>query len=192
MHIFLMVLVWIINQTFCRIYENLTTVILCKQKLCENPPLWPDIRNVLLSNRQTESRKKWKQGLIVGDVPSILERGCNYNQVDSAVMCLGFLSEISFSGLFAYIVWCDVFLLTSQQLPRCLERQLRQNTSSATCLTILTHDDVLQTVFFFFRKLFFFCRNFQDCNYHGSVSPVLASMSTWPGSGIPALCGYRK
>lgn len=98
-----MVLVWIINQTFFRIYENLTTVILCLQKPSENPPWWSGIRNVLLSNRQTESRRKWKQGLIVGDVPSILERGCKYNQADSAVLCLGFLLEIS---LFAYTVWC--------------------------------------------------------------------------------------
>lgn len=75
----------------------------CRSRLKTRPDGQVSEMYFFQTGKQKAEENESKQGLIVGDVPSILERGCKYNQADSAVLCLGFLLEIS---LFAYTVWC--------------------------------------------------------------------------------------
>lgn len=104
---------------FMRIQPQ-TGVILCQQKPDENLSLWPDIRNILLSSGQTENRgKKWKQGLRMGEVPNTREIGYDRLIVQSCVWD----SSLKYPSPACLHIICHVLiLLTSQQLPVCLER----------------------------------------------------------------------
>lgn len=78
------------------------------------------------SFRQARRKKKRKMKIRLENGSCTKHPENKLWQVGWAVLCLEPSSEISFDSLFAYCVPC-LILLTLQQLPACLERQLLQN-----------------------------------------------------------------
>lgn len=100
-------------------------VILWQQKPSENLSLWPDVRNVLLSSRQTEKKKKKMKAMLK-----------NGRCTKYLVICYGRLivqscvwdSSLKYPSPGCLHLLCHVLiLLTSHQQAVCLEWQLLQD-----------------------------------------------------------------